>query len=229
MGILPRIIVFYNINYLLLIVGECVIENVEKLRQAVNSNLSDAIDRESRLGMRYTVGKSIIIVVVTLFALVATRKIYRFVRLGIPITLSRPTEPSLAEFHKSASFPIVFNEGNSEAAYDYKNLVELFAECDGIKQDFYNNFTPHFARKKELDPEKMQELLERLYCERARFSQYVAELKGRSQRGISIKKRRSLVYYQGVIQQHIDTLERIKKTQLSCTGPVLQNPEATQP
>lgn len=211
MGRITPIIVISINNYLLLALGKSVINKVIKLRQLVSGQEESTFVGESEPGMKYKISRILIVVIGVLFSFVMARKIYRFVRFGIPITLSRPIEPSITEFEAGASFPVVLNENDQITNYDFKGLVDLFGQCDHIKREFYTDFTPHFARKKEVDLEKVQEILKQLYQERARFAQYAAELKGQAQRGISLKKRRSLIYYQGVIQRHIQELERIKK------------------
>ncbi|MBS1987966.1 hypothetical protein JST56_03145 [Candidatus Dependentiae bacterium] len=166
---------------------------------------------DSEFDMRYKIGKIILLIVGVLFAVVMGRKIYRFVSFGTPITLSRPQEPSLIDFNAAASFPLVLNENDKALDYDFNSLVGLLEECDQIKRDFYADFTPHFARVKEVDRQKVEDLLKQLYQERASFKHYAAELKGSAKQGLSIKKRRSLDYYMNVIQRNIVDLERVKK------------------
>lgn len=211
MGLMHRIVVIHNINYLHLIMRECLVSNIKKLIQFVSKSKNVNLDGKSRLSMRYTIGKILIIIVGILLSVTCARKIYRFTQFGIPITFSRPTEPSLVEFQKATSFPIIWSEENQTISYDFKKLVDLFCECEKIKRDFYKDFTPYFARQKEFDAKNVDTSLITLYRERNNFAQHVADIKGRSKQNLSIKRRRSLTYYQGVIQRHIDDLERIKK------------------
>lgn len=182
-----------------------------KSRQSVRNQEACTLKVESESDMKYKISNVLIFVLGMLFAIVVTRKIYRFVQFGTPITLSRPTEPSISDFDEATSFPIILNENDQAISYDFKKLVELFDKCDRIKREFYTDFTPHFARKKDIDAANIQETLKQLYQERASFAHYAWELKGYAKQGLSIKKRRSLVYYQGVIQRNIEELEHIRK------------------
>ncbi len=203
-----RVIAFHaEINLLLELEGCLVV----RTRRLLRNQGACALKVDSELDMRYKVGKIVVLIVGVLFAIVMARKIYRFVSFGTPITFNRPKEPSLIDFDTANSFPIVLNENDKAVDYNFNQLVLLLEECDVIKRDFYADFTPHFARVKEVDCQKVEDLLKQLYHERASFKQYAWELKGCAKQGLSIKKRRSLDYYLNVIQRNIIDLEHIKK------------------
>ncbi len=207
-----RVIAFHAEINLLLELGECLIVET---RRILRNQGACALKVDSEFDMRYKIGKIFALIVGILFAVVMGRKIYRFISLGTPITLSRPQEALLTDFDTAVSFPVVLNENDKALDYGFNRLVILLEECDLIKRDFYADFTPHFARVKEVDREKVEDLLKQLYQERSSFKQYALELKGCAKQGLSIKKRRSLDYYLNVIQRNILDLEHIKKKFLS--------------
>lgn len=187
------------------------INKVIKINQLVKNQELYEAKQSNGSRMRLKMRKILLLVVGALFVVIIVKKVYRFVRFGAPIVLGRPQEPSINEFGKQLSFPIILNENDQACSYDFKGLLELLDECDMVKKEFYADFTPHFARKKDIDKDYVEELLKRLYRERALFGQYSWELKGYAKQGLSIKKRRSLIYYQAVIQKKIEELEHIKK------------------
>lgn len=203
-----RVIAFHVEINLLLELEECLLVMTRRISR--NQGAYE-LKVDSELDMRYKIGKMFVLIVGILFAIVMGRKIYRFVSFGTPIKLSRPQEASLTDFNTVPSFPIVLNENDQAIDYDFNNLVILLEECELIKRDFYADFTPHFARIKEVDRQKVEDLLKQLYQERTSFKHYASELKGCAKHGLSIKKRRSLDYYLNVIQRNILDLERIKK------------------
>jgi hypothetical protein len=94
--------------------------------------------------------------------------------------------------------------------YNFSRLVRLMESCNTIKRTFYQNFTPYFAHKQEIDMDELKHLLKQLHQEKVRFQHYIWELKGYSREAMPARQQRALKYYFHIIEKSIVDLEKIQ-------------------
>jgi hypothetical protein len=94
--------------------------------------------------------------------------------------------------------------------YNFTRMLALIEKTEIIKQQFKDLYRGYPSRHyKPIDMQKTRELLSDLYRERIRFNQYFLAEKVEHQGQIPEKRRRTLEYYQGVIDECIKDIEKI--------------------
>lgn len=140
-----------------------------------------------------------------LIFLTAIRRFYRVITINISTVsayIGYSNEPEVAKIEETAGDGV---------SYNFNRLVKIMESCNAIKNTFYQNFTPYFAHKQEIDMEELKHLLKQLYQERVRFQHYMWELKGYSKNVIPPRQQQSLKYYFHIIEKSIIDLEKIQQ------------------
>ena len=112
-----------------------------------------------------------------------------------------PVKP-VAESAQALPFP-------STGSYNFKRMLELVEASRDVRAAFYAHFTTVHAKKKHIDVQALKDLLAELYRERVRLRSHIQDLRGESKESISIKKRRTLLYYLKVLNQCIHDMENV--------------------
>jgi len=98
--------------------------------------------------------------------------------------------------------------------YDFKKMVRLI----DASRKAWSEVTPTFddpKKQKDINREYVTGILRELLHERVKLRNYIFDLKGYSQSGISIKKQRSLQYYLEIIENNIvDMRTLLRKREL---------------
>ncbi len=93
--------------------------------------------------------------------------------------------------------------------YNYQRMLALIEQSQGLKRDFYAHFAGHSSKHKPIDPKFTKDLLADLYREKMRLQRHVRHIKVQYKGHLPVKKARSLLYYQKVIEQCIRDVENM--------------------
>jgi len=96
------------------------------------------------------------------------------------------------------------------SSYNFKRMLELIEASREVRIAFYAHFTTFPVKKKSLDVEALKELLAEVYREKTRLRSFLQDLKG-DREGLSVTKRRALLYYNKVLGQCAKELEDIMR------------------
>ncbi len=94
-------------------------------------------------------------------------------------------------------------EQPASLSYNFNRMLQLIDAATKIKKEFDWSFGSGFffiRKKKKVDLEFVQRLVDELMRERERLLRYIRDLKGRRQSGIPVKRYRSLLYYLEVLE-----------------------------
>ena len=120
--------------------------------------------------------------------LVATRRFYRVMMLQSQRFLSNFSTEQ-ADAHNDST------EQDGGIRYNFNRLVRLMESCAQMKRTFYQNFTPYFAHKQEIDLDELKDLLKQLHYEKVRFQHYTWEVKGYVRGSVPLRQQRAFKYY----------------------------------
>ncbi|MFH1832271.1 MAG: hypothetical protein ABH827_05740 [bacterium] len=90
------------------------------------------------------------------------------------------------------------------ASFDFRKMIQLVDACSRVKRETALHFEGNVLMPgKAIDRDEVDSLLRELLREREKLKEYIWDLKGYSQTGMSMKKYRSLLYYTEVLENRI--------------------------
>jgi hypothetical protein len=95
-------------------------------------------------------------------------------------------------------------------AYNFTRMIALVERTQVVKRQFKDQFKGYSSRRyKPVDMKETRDLLADLYRERVRLSKHFLAVKVQYKGQIPEKRRKALVYYQGVVDECISDIEKI--------------------
>ncbi len=95
-------------------------------------------------------------------------------------------------------------------AYNFTRMIALLERTQAVRRRFKEQFRGYPSRHiKPIDMNETRDLLADLYRERVRLSKYFLAVKAQYKGQIPEKRRKALVYYQGVVDECISDIEKI--------------------
>lgn len=99
--------------------------------------------------------------------------------------------------------------GQVDNSYNFKRMLDLISTARITKKEFYTRFSGIHSKQKVIDVKATRELLADLYREKIRLQKYIWETKARYKGVIPIKRKRTLLHYQIVIDSSIQDIEKV--------------------
>ncbi len=93
--------------------------------------------------------------------------------------------------------------------YDYKRMLDIITHAQDVKEAFYARFSGVHTRHKVIDIKETKILLADVYRERQRLQYYISDVKERYNGAVPTSRMQILLYYQQVLEQCSQELEKI--------------------
>lgn len=152
------------------------------------------------------VKKTVILVLCLAIVYAVLRKTYRFLSHYESAYFSSPSVSNEKKSEKSV------DQAELLPKYNFQRMLKLIKDSEKLKETFYAQYAGFKTKIKPIDIKATKALLADLYREKMRLTKYQHEIKLHYKGNVPVKKSKTLMYYQKVIEQYaLDVAEILRK------------------